>query len=105
MDRPKKKIDICVVADHSVSLASVGETINNSLVSMLEEIKKTPYLYGCEVYLSLISFNDGMTKVIDFEPIDKVSPSSLKLEYEGLTNCQEYDSKHQCKMIVYTLQS
>ena len=82
----RKKIDVCLVVDRSGSLGKVGEIINDSLVAMLAEIKKTPYLHGCEVYFTLVSFANDNTKDIDFAPISSVSPSSLSLTYNYQTN-------------------
>ena len=82
----KKKLDICIVADRSGSLEEEGEGINAALVSMLENIKREPYLSGVEIYLTLVSFAANMSKNVDFAPIEKVSPASLKLTYGGQTN-------------------
>lgn len=82
----KKKIDICLVVDRSGSLSAVGSMINGALVSTLKKIKEEPYLSGCDVYFTLVSFADDMTKNVDFVPIGNVSESSLNLKYDGQTN-------------------
>ena len=82
----KKKIDVCLVVDHSGSLSKEGDMINDSLVAMLAEIKNTPYLHGCDVYFTLVSFDNEMTKNVDFVPLNSVSPSSLILKYDYQTN-------------------
>ena len=82
----KKKIDVCLVVDRSGSLKNVGDIINKSLVSMLDEIKKTPYLHGCDVYFTLVSFANNMSPNVDFAPIGAVSSSSLSLTYDNQTN-------------------
>ena len=81
-----KKLDVCIVADRSGSLEEEGERINAALVTMLENIKREPYLRGVEIYLTLVSFAANMSKDVDFAPIEKVSPDSLKLTYGGQTN-------------------
>ena len=53
---------------------------------MLAEIKNTPYLHGCDVYFTLVSFDNEMTKNVDFVPLNSVSPSSLILKYDYQTN-------------------
>jgi len=82
----RKKIDVCLVVDRSGSLEKEGNIINEALVAMLEAIKREPYLTGCEIYFTMVSFASDMTKNVDFVPIDNVTISSLKLTYTGQTN-------------------
>ena len=83
---PKKKLDICIVADRSGSLTHDGDKMNEALASMLENIRNEMYLTGCEIYFTLVSFSDKFSQNVDFAPLDTVKPKSLKLTFGGHTN-------------------
>lgn len=82
----KKKIDIILVVDRSGSLSRYRERINRALTEMVRVLKTSEDLSGCDVYLSVISFSDDMTKNIEFKPINSVSVGELSLTFGGETN-------------------
>ena len=86
MGREQANMDICVVTDRSESLKEVETVINEALKDLVPALKEFKDRYGCNVCFTLVSFANGMTRNVDFVPLEQVDPASLELHFAGQTN-------------------
>ena len=82
----KKPVDVILVVDKSGSLSPYTETLNSAIKQTVVALKTSEDLSGCDVYFTLVSFDNNMYKNIDFDNLNSVDASTLELKYEGGTN-------------------
>ena len=70
-----KKIDVALVVDCSGTLKNEKEAMESALNEMVVQLKKSPDLLGCDVYLSLVAFDDEIRdeETFLFEPLKDFS--------------------------------